>query len=161
MNYTIKQYLFKLVLSFLVLSNFLGGNEALAQRDPVEPEPKAVSLIQLISNPIEFDGKLVRVIGYCRLDFEGDALYLHREDYEYVITKNAVWLDIGNLMSASSPNLSNKYVIVEGVFDSTDKGHLGLYSGCIKEIRRLDHWRANQLLEKNRKKKKGKNGVTP
>ncbi len=153
MYYTIKQYLFKSVLSFLVLSYFWSANEAFTQCDPVEPEPKAVSLIQLISNPSEFDGELVRVIGYCRLEFEGSALYLHREDFEYVINKNAVWLDVRSLISTSQPNLNNRYVIVEGVFDSKDKGHMDNYSGCIKEIRRFNPWRLNELLKKDREKK--------
>jgi hypothetical protein len=37
-------------------------------------------MIQLIANPQAWDGKHVRVIGFLRLEFEGDALYLHRED---------------------------------------------------------------------------------
>lgn len=43
------------------------------------PEPRDVSLVQLIANPGDFHGGLVRVIGFCRLEFEGNALYLHRE----------------------------------------------------------------------------------
>ena len=36
-------------------------------------DPADVSLIQLIANPQMFDGKLVRVIGFLRLEFEGNG----------------------------------------------------------------------------------------
>jgi len=34
-------------------------------------QPTDVTLIQLIANPEKFDGKLIRVIGFLRLEFEG------------------------------------------------------------------------------------------
>ena len=143
-----KQHLLCFVLSFMILSNFWGANDALAQGDSVEP--KAVSLVQLIANPSEYNGTLVRVIGYCRLEFEGDALYLHREDFEYGITKNAVWLDVESLISTHHRDLSGGYVIVEGAFDSQDKGHMDLFSGCLKKIKRFEHWRSRNELKKAR-----------
>ncbi len=48
-------------------------------------EPVDVTLVQLIANPEKFDGKSIRVIGFLRLEFEGNVLYLHREDYEHAI----------------------------------------------------------------------------
>jgi hypothetical protein len=76
------------VLFFIILSNFIGTNETLAQVTPLEAE--GVSLVQLIANPSVYQGKLVRVIGFCQLEFEGDALFLHREDFEQGLTKNAL-----------------------------------------------------------------------
>jgi hypothetical protein len=46
-----------------------------------------VSLIQLIANPESYDGKKVRIIGFLRLEFEGDALYLHQVDFEMRLMK--------------------------------------------------------------------------
>jgi hypothetical protein len=41
-----------------------------------QTEPLHVSLIQLIANPEKYDGKQVAVVGFLRLEFEGNALYL-------------------------------------------------------------------------------------
>jgi len=101
-----------------------------------------VSLINLIATPREFDGKQVRVIGFARLEFEGNAIYLHREDYLQGITKNGLWLDVERLPKKSSASVNNRYVIVEGVFSMTDKGHLGLWSGSIQKVTRMDLWSA-------------------
>lgn len=59
-------------------------------------EPTNVSMVQLIANPEKFDGKLIRIIGFLRLEFEGDALYLHREDYENGIMGDAIWVDVNS-----------------------------------------------------------------
>jgi hypothetical protein len=107
-------------------------------------EPKDVTLVQLIATPEKFDGKLVRVIGFLRLEFEGNVLYLHREDYENAILGNGIWVDV-----YSSPQVAKKkldlnmnYVLLEGVFSSNERGHMGMWSGTIHKIRRADPWRA-------------------
>lgn len=46
-----------------------------------------VSVIQLISTPELFNGKDVRVIGFLHLEFEGDAVYVHRDDFDHAIEK--------------------------------------------------------------------------
>jgi hypothetical protein len=51
-----------------------------------------------------FDGKLVRVIGFLRLEFEGNVLYLHREDYIHSILGNGVWVDVGPLVAKQRPH---------------------------------------------------------
>ena len=99
-------------------------------------EPNSVSLVQLVANPAELHGKLVRVIGFCHLEFEGDALYLHRHDFEQAISKNAVWLDVPEGRQA----LSDQYVLVEAVFDGENRGHLGAFSGVLKDVRRMERW---------------------
>ena len=43
--------------------------------------------------PEKFDAKLIRVIGFLRLEFEGNVLYLHREDYENAILGDGIWVD--------------------------------------------------------------------
>ncbi|MFG6430443.1 hypothetical protein [Roseateles sp. LYH14W] len=106
-------------------------------------QPVDVSLISLIATPREFDGKQVRVvIGFARLEFEGNAIYLHREDYLQGITKNGLWLDVEGVRKKSAASANNRYVIVEGVFSMTDKGHLGLWSGSIQKVTRMDPWSA-------------------
>jgi hypothetical protein len=94
-------------------------------------EPDDVSIIQLIAAPSTFDGKLIRTIGFLRLEFEGDALYLHQEDFKHAIRQNRVWVDIPSDFKNYS-KLSMNYVIVEGVFNAKNRE--------LQKIRRADIW---------------------
>jgi hypothetical protein len=103
-------------------------------------QPVNVTLVQLIANPEEFDGKLIRVIGFLRLEFEGDVLYLHREDYEHAILGDGIWVDVTPEMAKQKETLNMHYVLLEGIFSSVDRGHMGMWSGTIKKIRRAELW---------------------
>ena len=103
-------------------------------------EPADVTLVQLIANPDRFDGKLIRVIGFLRLEFEGDVLYLHREDYENAILGNGIWVSVTPAVAKQKATLNMNYVLLEGVFSSGDRGHMGMWSGAIKQIRRAELW---------------------
>ena len=114
-------------------------------------EPADVSLIQLIGDPDKYDGKFVRVIGFLRLEFEGNALYFHREDYESSLTKNAIWIDASADMKKQRQTFDQKYVLLEGTFDAKRFGHMGLFSGELHGIKRAEVWQPGT----DRKKDKG------
>lgn len=103
-------------------------------------EPLNVTLVQLIANPQPFDGKLIRVIGFLRIEFEGDVLYLHREDYENAILGDGIWVEVTPEMTKQTKVLSMNYVLLEGVFNSNERGHMGMWSGTISRIRRAQLW---------------------
>lgn len=109
-------------------------------------EATDISLINLISNSKDFDGKFVRVIGVCEYEFEGYGLYLSINDYDYGISKNAIWLELdeNDLLNNNSDLkfMNGKYVIIEGIFEGNDNGHLDLYSGTIKNITRMNVWKS-------------------
>jgi hypothetical protein len=92
-----------------------------------------VSMIQLIARPSDFDGEYVRVTGFYRHEFEGNLLYLHREDYEQGLTKNGVWMD-------GKPEHNMTYILVEGRFNAKRTGHLGLSTGEIEAVTRIVPW---------------------
>jgi len=123
--------------------------------EPLPPvhaaEPHNVSLVQLIANPTEYHGKLVRVIGFCRLEFEGNALYLHREDFERSIAKNAVWLSIGWPVPEPRRHLSDEYVLVEGTFDGENRGHMSAFSGELRSITRMERWAPRIEFERHQR----------
>ena len=103
------------------------------------PKPSAaksvdVSLIQLIASPAQFEGKRVRLRGYCHFAFEEKAIYLHREDSEMLNPQNGLWLDT----SEPRQDVSDTYVIVEGTFTAREQGHLGLWPGALVQITRLE-----------------------
>jgi hypothetical protein len=103
-------------------------------------ELKDVSMIQLIANPQQYDGKPIRVMAFLNLEFEGNALYLHREDFDKSILANAVWISLDDQQIRTSKKFSGGYVLVEGVFNAKDRGHLGIFSGSIQQITRIQSW---------------------
>ena len=99
-----------------------------------------VTMIQLIATPERYHGKLVRVVGVGNLEFEGNAIYLSKDDISYQVY-NAVWLDFDNnttLSYAEAKKHNGKYVIVEGIFDKDHSGHMGLFHGAITNITRYE-----------------------
>lgn len=101
---------------------------------------KRVSIVNLVATPEKYDQKNVRVIGFLNLEFEGNAIYLHKDDYDLGIDKNGIWVDLTNakLDSINRRNCNKQYVILEGTFDMNDKGHSGGYSGSIIKITRIN-----------------------
>jgi hypothetical protein len=141
---TRRMFLLYFVLLFAILLSW-EQNASLAQVQ--RSEPMDMSIVQLIANPSKYHGKLVRVIGFCRLEFEGNALFLHREDFEQGLTKNGVWLDIGWPVPENYRSLSDGYVLVEAVFDAEEHGHMGLFSGELKKVTRMNRWSPRRELE--------------
>jgi len=103
-------------------------------------ESNTVSIVRLIANPEQYDGKKIQVIGYCHLEFEGDALYLNKDDFDYDIKKNAIWLtiDVKHPEESNLIMLNNHYVLIEGTFDSHNHGHMDACYGSIKDITHLE-----------------------
>lgn len=101
----------------------------------VDPPDGFVSIISLLGDPKRYAGHRVTVTGYVRIEFEGNAVYFHKEDFDNMLTHNALWLDMAG---AKTSGLKEGYAYVEGVFDPDGHGHLGLFGGTLKNITRLD-----------------------
>jgi hypothetical protein len=82
----------------------------------------------------------VRIVGYLNIAFEGDAIYLHKEDFNQSLTRNALWLEAKPEMRREMKKLNRRYVILEGIFDPSDTGHMGVFSGTLNDITRADSW---------------------
>lgn len=135
------------VLNILALFLFVPSGETAGQMLGYNPKPgpdatvEDVSVLQLIANSQAYDGKRVRFIGFVRLEFEGNAIYLHREDYEHQISRNALWVDLPHDMTNQEQQAVNMhYAICAGVFQASKRGHLGMFSGEITDITRLQNW---------------------
>lgn len=136
-------------LSWVILFLLVTGNLTFAQESGTEKQAFRapvgafdVSLVKLIATPEEYHGKTVRVIGYLNLKFEGDAIFLHREDFENGLTRNGFWVDVpqGDGYQKMRKSHSRKYVMMVGTFDMNSRGHFGLFAGGFKNITRLDIW---------------------
>jgi hypothetical protein len=123
----------RLLLLLLVAITFIGATARASER-------RDVSMIQLIASPQQYEGANVRLIGFLNLEFEGDALYLHREDYDRAIPSNGIWIELTDSQRRESAKLGGGYVIVEGIFRAGDRGHLGIFSGSIHEVTRVQSW---------------------
>lgn len=111
--------------------------------DPADFDGQTVSLIQLIANPLRYSGKKVRVIGYVTFQFEGEGLFLHKEDLDNGISENAIRIAIPAAMSQDERAAVNRrYVICEGTFIALSHGHDDIFAnGTLTKITRLQKWR--------------------
>jgi len=97
-----------------------------------------VSLLELVANPGLFDGRYVQVTGYVHLEFEGNALYLNRHDLDHHQYANGVWVEFET--GIAPKHCQDQFVIIDGRFSSQDRGHMGMWSGAIREISRCQPW---------------------
>jgi hypothetical protein len=80
------------------------------------------------------------VIGFGHLESEENGIYLSKEDYEYALSMNGLWLSMSKLDIAKYKNLSNSYLIVQGTFNAEQKGQYGAFSGSIENITLVKRW---------------------
>ena len=97
-------------------------------------------MLRILANPESFHGKEIQLIGFLNLTFEGDALYLHREDLAYDILGNSIWVNATKEMYTNIEHLNKQYVIIRGTFDANDHGHMGLHAGALTNITRCAIW---------------------
>ena len=101
-----------------------------------------VSLVKLIANPEKYNGKRIQVIGYLHLEFEGNAIYLHEEDFKRRISANSFWVEFSSKLTKKRDlnKFNDKYVIIIGTFNVNEKGHMRMFGGILDDIVRLDLW---------------------
>lgn len=99
-----------------------------------------VSLLQLIVNPEQYDGKIIGVIGFLSMGREGDLLFVHQEDERHVILENAVQVQETKQMHQDIEKLDNKYVKLTGTFHVNDRGRVPFFSGAVTDVRSCDPW---------------------
>lgn len=105
-----------------------------------DEQPIFVSLIRLIAAPQEYAGKRVAITGFLHIEFEGDGIYLHRDDYEHSQSKNGLWVAVSGESAKQLRAATDRYVLLEGTFNPDLHGHLGLWSGTIAQITRVQIW---------------------
>jgi hypothetical protein len=119
-----------------VLLASLGCGLAVPADDP--RLPNYVSLVRLLASPQEFDDRLVLVYGVPQIEFEGNALYLYKEDFVWGLYTNAVWMDVPAESWKDWKRYSGKYVAVEGTFNAQRHGHNDMFGGTLERITRFN-----------------------
>jgi hypothetical protein len=116
----------------------------------VDPTPAylapQVSVIHLVSRPEQYDGKRVKLFGYLHVRFEDSALYLSKDDADYLTGANAIWVSGYDPAAKLEPidgvvkdlrYFDGRYVMLEGFFKMKERGHMGMFSGGIGQIVRV------------------------
>jgi hypothetical protein len=144
-----KNILLILYLSFFSLScaqnseskNKPNSNEE-ESSEIINFEDYDISMLRLIVTPEKYHNKTVQIIGYLNLEFEGNAIYFHQEDYEKGSSRNGIWVDFSDdlVHKKDLKKYNKKYVIIVGKFDMNSKGHMGMFGGSLKNISRLNEW---------------------
>lgn len=129
-----------IVSCVMIISELSEGGTFSAKPGESQPTAIDVSIISLITNPKKYDGKLVKVSGVGCIEADGNALYLSKEDYKYIVQKNAVFLDFTNaaVNKDDAMKLNGKYVYIEGIFNADNNGVSDLYTGAIENIKKYD-----------------------
>ena len=131
------------LLLFILLNAVAFGQtvDATEKKPHQRPDiPPNVALAELIINPGKYDGKKIQVSGYLHLEFEGDAIYLHKEDYDKHIDKNGFWVSFAPRLTRKikPAHYSDNYVTIIGTFNASDKGHMSSFGGSFDKIVKLD-----------------------
>ena len=104
-------------------------------------EIKTVSLGDLPSQ----SGRLVRVAGVLHAEFEWVALYPSRAAMEEQ-SGRAPWVTLDSLWpdepywKRKGRSVSDRCVVVEGMYSGGAGGHFGMFNGTIGDVLRLDVW---------------------
>ena len=101
-------------------------------------EPKLVSIIQLLASPERFNNQRVVVKGFAHVEFEGTALYLHKEDFDHGLTNNALRLAVPRNGAEKWVALSGRYVIVTAKFVWGPGDDI--FGGMLVDITRFEPW---------------------
>ena len=102
-----------------------------------------VSIIQLIATPKKYAHKAVRVVGFLNIGFEGDAIFLHEEDFRCGLLSNGLGIRAEPEIRRRLEKLTGQYVIIEGVVDAryADAVSVGPFRILITSITRADAWK--------------------
>ena len=104
-----------------------------------QPVAKNVGLLQLLTNPDKYEGQVVNVVGYLRLEPEGNILYLTPDDYLNAVPENGIWVDVTPDIAANRSRLDRKYVQLLGKFTTRKLGN-SLGAGSLTRIQKATVW---------------------
>jgi hypothetical protein len=135
--------IFKVAVAAILM--LIVGRASLAQVAAVTPDDDAphalpVSIVTLLAMPASSSAKQVQVSGFLVLDFEGQALYLHKEDYQEGLSLNSIYVSLTPAQQQQYKSLDKTYVTIEASFQKRRKSE-DIFTGVlfhVREIRRIN-----------------------
>lgn len=134
-----------IVILVALLEHLTGASAAWSQElGAIDRGSMPVSLVSVLANPSAYQNERVRTIGVLLVEPEASAysgtiaLFLTKEQREYYIYTNALSLRLSEPdLYEPLGGLNGKYVIVEGVVDALEKGHMGVYAAGLIDVNRI------------------------
>jgi hypothetical protein len=80
------------------------------------PHAVPVSIVSLLAQSESHKTKRVQVSGFMVLDFEGERLYLHEEDYQAGLYMNSLYLALSPAQREQFKPMDKHYVTLEAFF---------------------------------------------
>jgi hypothetical protein len=113
------------------------GRVARAQAQTAEVSTsRLVSIVELLAEAPTIHAQRVTVTGYLVLDFEGEALYLHKEDYENRLTSNAIRVALTEKQKEEYKEYAGQYVWLDASFVKR-KNSSDFFKGALFDIREI------------------------
>lgn len=124
------------LLILVIAGEVIGQTPTQRQSAAATPD---VSIILLIANPSNYDGKYIRIKGVSYFDSRGsiNAICLTRDDKRAANGANAIFLYFSPSIKEAD-KLNDKYVLAQGVFRAHDHGHLGSFAGSLDAVDRVE-----------------------
>jgi hypothetical protein len=102
---------------------------------PYVSHPVDLSVIELLNEPATYDGRLIRLTGICRIEFEGNALYADRDAFAKRRASRAIWLNLGWPVDEQLRRLDGQEASFIGIFSENEKGHESAFAAALREPR--------------------------
>jgi hypothetical protein len=115
----------------------MGGKVSLEQTTADDTQHALpVSIVTLLAQPASNTPKRVQVSGFLVLDFEGQALYLHREDYQEGMTRNAIRMALLPEQLKQYKDFAGSYVWIEASFIKRRNSE-DIFTGSLFDVREI------------------------
>ncbi len=99
------------------------------------------SIFQVLVNKHKFHGNQIRIEGYLHLKFEDCAIYVSKDDAEYGLSSNGIWVSFGEELESKETEVSRqfdgRFVAIEGVFNRNKRGHGSAWQGTLEQVSRI------------------------
>ena len=105
---------------FLILFSF--SLSVLGQQQSIK-----VSLQDVLKNPDEYNGKLIETRGFLLQEYENSGLYVS-DKWRHT---EGIWITPGMEMHRLRGEVNHHYMVLTGVFNANDHGHLGVFKGTL------------------------------
>jgi len=122
----------------------VSGVASSAQDD--SPHAPSKSIIRLVAQPGSNKPEKVQVAGFLVLVFEGEALYLHKEDYIEGLSNNSVRVSLSDEQVKEYKSLSGNYEWIEASFLKRPNSE-EIQSGTLFNIREIRKINVNHQLD--------------
>ncbi len=133
----------KCLVVLVLLTTLLVTPTANPQQPAHKPVVQAIDIgmVALLASPEKYQGEVIRTIGFLCIEFEGDALYLHEEDYRYGLRGDSFALRLADSQRTRLKPESLGYVIIEATVEAHPPEGFG---GVLGNITRSDAWPVNR-----------------